>query len=282
MKNKKVSRRNFLGLVSGIAAMPSLALSEERTNEKKIRGRAIQDPVNKQEVNGFINIPTVWGEQLKVSDRLGRVTIGLVEAIKKYTDIRANVDSHLYLSSPHLTQYPFVYIATDQAFELTKAERNNFENYLRNGGFALLESLRTDYIDPVPIMTNDYSQAEASLKQMVKDTLKEDARFLPIPVSHPLYHCFFDFDDGPPEGTEVISVITQYLGSAGIESRLKTPRSRPYLEGIFLDDRLAVVYSGKGYGIIWKYLTNNEIQQQMGVNFVVYALTQKGGIAQKE
>ncbi len=86
MKNKKVSRRNFIGLVSGIAAMPSLALSEERTNGKNIRGRVIQDPLNKQEVNGFINIPTVWGEQLKVSDSLGRVTIGLVEAIKKYTD----------------------------------------------------------------------------------------------------------------------------------------------------------------------------------------------------
>ena len=58
-------------------------------------------------------------------------------------------------------------------------------------------------------------------------------------------------------------------------------KPRPYLEGIFLNERLAVVYSGKGYGKKWKDISNNDPQQKMAVNFVVYALTQKNGIAQK-
>lgn len=48
-----------------------------------------------------------------------------------------------------------------------------------------------------------------------------------------------------------------------------------------MDDRLSVVYSGKGYGKKWKDISNNDPQQKMAVNFVVYALTQNGGIANK-
>jgi hypothetical protein len=151
---------------------------------------------------------------------------------------------------------------------------------LRNGGFAMIESL---FWPESGIIEGDYCQAETSLKQMTRDVLKEDARFSPVPVSHSLYHCFFDFDDGPPQGTEVNLVNSKYVeGMAGIDTRnVKMPKPRPYLEGIFRDDRLAVVYSGKGYGNKWKYISNNDPQQKMAVNFVVYALTQKGGLAQE-
>jgi hypothetical protein len=259
------NRRNFLiGSVladMGLATFPSFALSEEK-------GFAMQNPLDKQKMRGFLYIPTVWGEQLRVPDFMGRVTIGFVEAIKKYSGIDAKVDPPVYLSSPHLNEYPILYIATDKAFELTKTERNNFENYLRNGGFAVLESLEERELE--------LSQAEASLKQMAKDAVKEEARFLPIPVSHQLYHCFFDFNDGPPKGTEnndYISTNTTIINST-IPRSITLPKPRPYLEGIFLDDRLAVVYSGKGYGNKWKEILNNDPQQKIAVNFVVYALTQ--------
>jgi hypothetical protein len=307
MENKNISRRDFcLELILGGAILPSLALSEERNFNPKLKGWAIQDPSNKQNINGFIHIPTVWGEHLKSPEpieelsplpqrlydsNLGRVyysnlrraNIGLVEAIKKYTNFNAYSDAHLYLSSNKLIEYPFIYIATDKAFKLTKTERENFEYYLRNGGFALLESLDPQYRF---YCWADYGQAETSLKQMTRDVLKKDARFSPIPNSHPLYHCFFDFDDGPPQGTEVNWVYTDtpsYEMYNGMNPRnITMPRIRYYLEGIFLDDKLVAIYSGKGYGQKWKDISNNEPQQKMGVNFVVYALTQKGGIAKKD
>lgn len=222
----ETNRRNFLisaGLAgAGFATFPSLVSSEEKDFNPKVKGWAIQDPLDKQKIRGFVYIPSIWGEQLRIPDKshrsaedsfddVKRAPIGLVEAINKYTNINAFSEPVLYISSHKLIEYPFIYIATEKQFELTNTEKENFNNYLRNGGFAVLESLNPEL---------DYSQAEASLKQMIKDTLKKDARFSPIPISHPLYHCFFDFNDGPPQGTEnnwMTTIMNVYTGMLGIK-----------------------------------------------------------------
>ena len=49
-----------------------------------------------------------------------------------------------------------------------------------------------------------------------------------------------------------------------------------------MNERLVAIYSDKGYALNWKKLTNNNPQLKMGVNFVVYALIQSGGIAQRK
>jgi hypothetical protein len=261
----------FILLVCAIFASPGYSQAPG-----SVRGMAVQDPADKQNVRGFVHVPTVWCEQLNPlsnSTSIGRVVIGLTESVNKYTGITAYPDDMVYLSANNLLEYPFLYITTYQAFQLTESERLNFEHYLRNGGFAVLESSQ-------PVF--ELNQAEASLKQMLRDSLKEDARFLPIPISHPLYHSFFDFDDGPPQGREIGTFTTRFNDSAGIDTRfLIMSKTRPFLEGVFLDDRLVAVYSGKGYGMKWKDLSNNAPQQKMGVNFVVFALTQEGGIARK-
>jgi hypothetical protein len=283
----KMKRRKFFEIaLAGMITVPSSMYGQEksgiirRTNMANLKGFAIRDPSNKQKIKGFIQIPAVWGEQLKNTEdvipqpgTLGRAIIGLVESVNKYTDINASLDKHLYLSSKILFEYPMIYIATYKAFELTETEINNLDNYLRNGGFIVMESLE-------PELNNN--QGEASLKKMMRDTLKEDSRFLPIPNSHSLYHCYFDFSDGPPQGTENKISHTSTTGDAGATAReLIMPNPLPYLEGIFLDDRLVAVYSGKGYGKKWKSMSNNEPQQKMGVNMVVFALTQAGGIARQ-
>ncbi|MFC1607059.1 DUF4159 domain-containing protein [Candidatus Latescibacterota bacterium] len=164
------------------------------------KGMIYRHPLHKQKVEGFISIPTVWGTQLKPPDELKGSVIGLVEAVKGYTGLDAELDTHLTLDSRRLHRLPFVYITTDHAFELTKTERTNFGDYLKNGGFAVLDNGAPGY---------ERSQAESSLRQMMRDTLGCHARFLPIPENHPLYHCFFDFDDGPPQGAEATIIITQ-------------------------------------------------------------------------
>ena len=60
------------------------------------------------------------------------------------------------------------------------------------------------------------------------------------------------------------------------------PKRVLYLEGIWIDDRLVTIYSGKGYAKKWADTWNNEPQLRMGVNMVVYALTQEGSIAQQK
>ena len=255
-------------------SMKEEMISLEDLDTGQYKAMVIQDPNNKQSIKGFVYISTAWGAQLKPPDTLKRAVINLVEAVNRYTNINAKVDTHLYLDSRKIYETPFVYVTANKAFELTDIERKNFGEYLRKGGFAVIDNGEPMY---------EFGQAEASLRQMLKDSLGADAQFLPIPNDHPLYHCFFDFDDGPPQGAEIQMVQTTTTGAQGETARNSSmAKAVHYLEGIWLDERLVAVYSDKGYCWKWKDLTNNEPQLKMGVNFVVFALTQAGGIAQQK
>ena len=255
-------------------SMKEEMISLEDLDTGQFKAMVIQDPNNKQEIKGFIYIATAWGAQLKPPDALKRSVINLVEAVNRYTNINAKVDSHLFLDHRKLFETPFVYITADTAFELTEIERKNFGDYLRNGGFAVIDN-------GTPLF--EFGQAEASLRQMLRDSLGADAKFLPIDNKHPLYHCFFDFDDGPPQGFEIGIVQTTTTNVQG-ESARNSAMAKPvhYLEGIWLKNRLVAIYSDKGYAHKWAQLTNNEPQLKIGVNMVVFALTQEGSIAQQK
>ncbi|MCE5251873.1 DUF4159 domain-containing protein [bacterium] len=225
---------------------------------------------------GFCCISSVWGAQLKPPESSRRGIINLASVVSWYTDIRAEVDSHLLLDSSRLGRTPCLFIAADRLFELTPEERKKFGQYLRNGGFAFLDN---------GLPEHPYSPAEASLRQMLRDSLGSLARFEPIPVSHPVYHCFFNFSDGPPQGSEKNIYLTRkIIGASGLPPEVvKIPEyDVHYLEGVWLGDRLVAIYSNKGYAEKWadlKKMGNNDPQLKMGVNMVVFALTQDGGIA---
>lgn len=255
-------------------SMKEEMISIDDLDTGQFKAMVVQDPSNKQEITGFVYIGTAWGAQLKPPDSLKRAVINLVEAVNRYTKINAKVDSHLYLDHRRLLETPFVYITSDEAFELTEIELRNFGQYLRQGGFAVIDN---------GLPQTEFGQAEASLRQMLKDALGADAKFLPIDNKHPLYHSFFDFDDGPPQGSEIGYVdnsSTQMFGQTSKNRKLT--KAVLYLEGIWLEERLVAIYSDKGYAHKWKDLTNNIPQLKMGVNMVVFALTQEGSIAQQK
>jgi len=255
-------------------SMKEEMISLDDLDTGQFKAMVIQDPNNKQSIKGFVYIATAWGAQLRPPDNLKRSVINLVEAVNRYTNINAKTDTHLFLDSRKIFETPFVYITTDQAFELTDIERKAFGTYLRNGGFAVVDNGTPQY---------EFGAAEASLKQMLRDSLGKDAKFQPIPNDHPIYHCFFDFD-GPPQGAENDKMVTTDTTSAqGSQARSSVMSGAVlYLEGIWIDNRLVAVYSDKGYAIKWAQMTNNEPQLKMGVNMVVFALTQAGGIAQQK
>jgi hypothetical protein len=241
----------------------------------RVRAMIARDPADREKVRGFVSIPAVWGVQLAPSVPVRRASIMLAEAVNRYTDMAARVDTHLTLDARRLFSTPFLYITADRAFELTPTERNRLGEYLRAGGFAFLDTDAPEY---------EHGPGEASLKQMLRDALGCHARFAPIPLSHPIYHCFFDFTDGPPQGSEVrLLIVFTGFNTAGTPSqyiRLSSPIY--YLEGVFLDGRLVAVYSAKGYGKKWvQWWNNNDPQLKFGVNLVVYALTREGGITER-
>ena len=255
-------------------SMKEEMISLDDLDTGQYKAMVIQDPQDKKSVKGFIYISTLWGAQLEPAYK--RAVIHLSDAVNRYTNIKSKVDKHLYIDSRRLFDTPFVFLCADEAFYLTDIEARNFGEYLRNGGFAVLDN---------GTPTREFGSAEASLKRMLRDALGNDAKFLPIPNSHPLYHCFEDFDDGPPQGSEIgISIVVRADQTGGEEKTSLFSMSKRvlYLEGIWIDERLVAIYSDKGYAIKWADTSNNEPQLKMGVNMVVYALTQDGSIAQQK
>ena len=226
-------------------------------NTGKYKGMVIQDPTDKSNITGFVYLGLAWGSILEPSRK--RSLTQLARWINNWTRIEARVDDQMYLDSKDLFRAPFVYITTSSAFELTKHELKNVAAYLQSGGFIV-----ADNDNP----RAEYGPGEASLRDMFKKALGRNARFVPLPNDHPIYHVFFDFNGGPPPGGDAGGGTTQI-------------RSH-WLEGIYLGDRLAVVYSDKGYGAFWEREIDNEPQLKFGVNLVVFALTQKGSIAQQQ
>ncbi len=224
-----------------------------------LKNTVIIDPDEKLNIRGDVYIAYAWGEQLTFPLRFTRGLFNLKNAMTKWTKINLRFDDHLVLSSERLHNMPFVFVTTDDMFELTETEKKNVKKYFANGGFMVLENSRPK---------SDFSLSEATLKKMLRDTIP-NVRFDIIRNNHPLYHCFFDFDDGPPYGAE-IGNSGRYLS-----------QQRYYLEGVWYKDRLVAIYSNKGYIIKWSENSNNEPQLRMGVNMVVFALTQHGGIANK-
>ena len=126
--------------------------------------------------------------------------------------------------------------------------------------------------------TVEFSQAEASLRQIFRAALGAQGQFRPIPNSHPLYHTFYDFD-GPPVGSELGTPTD--AEQWGVNYRI-LPQHSYRLEGVFLGDRLVALYSDRGYVHKWAENYGNEPQLRFGINVVVFALTQEGSIAQQQ
>ncbi len=245
-------------ILSGVTAERTEAQNRQHTPRSSV---AVMDTSDRKKITGRVSIALAWGERFSPPAAYLRGFIHLKEAITRWTNIEAAIERHFMLSSPRIMDLPFVYITADEVFDLTATERENVEKYLTCGGFIMIENAN-------PRM--EYSPAEASLKQMIRDSLGRRARFAPIPNDHQIYHSFFDFSDGPPIGAE--------LWASG---RYLAP-SVPHLEGVWLGDRLAVVFSNKGYIVKWTDLDNNTPQLKMGVNILVYAMTQEGGITIKQ
>jgi hypothetical protein len=223
----------------------------------RYKGLVIQDPTDRKNVKGFIYLAQAVTNEL--DPPTPRAIPRLAEAINHYTQINAQVEPRLPVDSRDLFKAPFVYISARRGFNLTEQEARNLGNYLRSGGFVFVDNATPQ---------SEFGPVEASLRKMLRDALGKDARFRVISRDHPIYHSFFDFNDGPPPGSEV-------GGSGG-------SLTAPDLEGIFVEGRLVAVYANKGYGAIWENIFRNEPQLKMGVNFVVFALTQHGSIAQQQ
>lgn len=184
-----------------------------------------------------------------------RMPANVLTSLIDYTTLRVDPEEHVVaLADPKMLRAPFCYLAGHTLVEFNPAERRNFEQYVRNGGFVFVDDCNHD-IDGLFAKSFEAQMAAIfGAKALQK-----------LPNSHPLYRSFFVFKDGPP-------ATAMELNGWGDDL------VHDYLKGIQIDGRLGVLYSNKDYGCEWDYDWRNkrflaEDNTRFAVNIAVYALT---------
>lgn len=183
-----------------------------------------------------------------------RMPANVLNSLIEYTTIRVDINERIVpLADPSMLTAPFCYLAGHRLVEFNHAEKENFVNYVNNGGFVFVDDCNHD-IDGV--------FAQSFEKQMAK--LFGSTALKKIPNNHPIYSSFFEFD-GPPN----TSLELNGWGDDLVHD---------YLKAIEINGRIAVLYSNKDLGCEWDYDFRNkrflaEDNTKFAVNIVVYAMT---------
>ena len=179
----------------------------------------------------------------------------LLGQIERRTSIETDRGSlQIELSHPNLYQYPFVYMAGSEEFEIfSGSELERLRNYLSYGGFLLIDNNSS----------NIGSKFDVSVRKMI-DVLFPQVPLKKVPRDHSIFRSFY--------------LIDRVTGRRPINS---------YLEGINLKGRTVLVYSTNDLGGAWArdklgqwthdIIGGGSRQRQLairlGVNIVMYALT---------
>lgn len=262
---------------SKLKNLPEDLLNVRDLDSGRFKAVVVQDPHDKRKISGFFHMDLLY-----VKSRLARDWDGnpgwnseptaipnVQKMVEKMTDIKMTLADVIRMDSDELLNSPLVLLTGEAVFEYTQAETDNLSHYLRNGGFLFFDDSSDIPLQGSPI--------DRTARQLMKDALGEDILFEKLPQDHRLYHCFFDFE-GPPMGFD-------YRFTKGAHAPYD------YLEGVFIDGRLAILISNKAYCKFWDHAYLGEAshglgdptrQLQFGVNIIVFALTQPGGIVQRQ
>jgi hypothetical protein len=218
----------------------------------RYRAMVVQDPGNPQAIKGFVKIARVTSElqhqgyhaELRQEyDNLSMLY--LVQALKTYTDLQVDFLDHMTIADERLLETPII-IPTGSG-RPSEQELEQLARYVIAGGFV------------IGGVSNEALIKYGGLVEG-RDFFRER-----IPNDHPLYNCFFALG-GP-------AISTDGYGS---------PRTRNDLSGLWIGDRLAAanvntyIYArGRTAGM---ETTRN---LHLGVNTVVFALTQEGSMTQR-
>ncbi|PTX22556.1 uncharacterized protein DUF4159 [Pontibacter mucosus] len=183
-----------------------------------------------------------------------RMPSNLLHSLIQYTTVPVNEQEKVIsLESAELFNYPFSYLSGHKLVQFNQKERQNFETYVKNGGFVFVDDCNHD-IDG--LFAKSF---EEQMRQIFgAGALKK------IPNNHKLYRSFFTFEEGPPTTSFELNGWGDDL-------------VHDYLKAIEVNGRIAVLYSNKDYGCEWDYDFRNkrwlaEDNTKFGVNIIMYAL----------
>jgi hypothetical protein len=265
---------------TGLQSMRNELVGAENLFDR-FEGFVETNPTNKKKIKGFVNFYQLRWRASK-SEPNGEegwnVFPRAMGALQQYamdsTDVKVTLAGNVRLDDRQLLTIPIVFMMGYLApIQYTEKETKNLGLWLRQGGFLFIDD---GY-------ATQYGAFNKSTRALLVAALGYDAEFQRIPPNHWLYHCWDDFG-GPPAGLDDANLPLEQDG----RTPKRVPERYPYLEGIFLNGRLAVLMSSKGYTHawgMWPYVSSqqggpldNARQLHFGINIVVYASTAKGSI----
>lgn len=138
--------------------------------------------------------------------------------------------------------------------------RENLAEYIRRGGFLLIDSCINNTVTPDP--DNFLALQEQFLQKILPGT-----RVLPLPESHPVYRIYFKIPNDSPPHTYFNNIYDKNWHKHG-------------LYGVFIESRLVGMISLSGLQCGWDRMIappgHDEACMRMLVNIYIYAMLQGG------
>jgi hypothetical protein len=179
----------------------------------------------------------------------------VLNSLVEYTSLRVEPEERVVsLRDPAALEAPFAYLAGHRLVEFDRAERDNFQRLVENGGFIFVDDCNHDI---------DGLFARSFEEQM--SHLFGSRALVKIPSDHAIYRSFFQFEHGPPTTSFELNGWGDDL-------------VHDYLKAIEIGGRIGVLYSNKDYGCEWDYDYRNkrwlaEDNTRFAVNVVIHAMT---------
>jgi len=185
-----------------------------------------------------------------------KVAANLLNSLVEYTTIPVYPEEVVITAdSNELGAFPFVFMTGHKLVRFSSRERERLARFVESGGLLFSDDCNHD-VDGL------YAR---SFEAEMRAVFPGPATLAKLPASHPLYRCFFRFENGPP-------TTSHELNGWGDDI------VHDYLRGVEHRGRLGVIYSNKDYGCEWDYDWRNkrfqrEDNTKFAVNLVVYAMT---------
>jgi hypothetical protein len=163
-----------------------------------------------------------------------------------------------------LCEYPFLF-SQGVGVVAEPAERRNLAEYIRRGGFVLVDACHDIHVTP------DFDEFLSQQIEFYAAALPE-AKIVSLPATHDVYRCFFPIPGGRPPHTFMSNIYDPI-------------KARHGLYGVMIGSRMAGIISLCGWQCGWDHVTEHRSQappgtdlacMRMVVNIYLYSIIQSG------
>ena len=247
-------------------------LDMEALNTGEHHAMVVLDPQDKKGIRGFCRLAVVYSPlmypptYLSFEGYIMPAFLGLAAAMNRYTETNTTLMGRITLNSADLLKTPWVYFMAFYPFVLSDTEVQYLGDYLMSGGFVFADG------HPAAQWAGGYRSLRTTLMQALRTQGVEPLQER-LPNSHALYHCYFDFDSGPPLAADYIHKFNADIDIID------------HLDGLTAGTRLVAILTQKGFYSPWKnwgvWPYDSTRPAQLGVNTIIFALTQEGSITNR-